>query len=450
MKLKDAQRAKLRASEVLEGTYKEQYAQLGDYCEELYKTNPGSTAVLLVNRPHPELQPYFERFYVCLDACKRGFLSACRPFIGVDGCHLKGEFTGQLLTAVGKDGNYGIYPIAFAVVEAETKESWTWFLSRLLEDIGGVNERRWTFMSDQQKGLVPTFDELMPGVDHRFCVRHLYNNFSKEHKGKLLKDRMWAAARATNMGDFRIEMENIKKINHEAWEWFVAKPPELWTRAAFKTFPRCDALTNNLCESFNALILEFRDKPIITMIEEIRCCLMDRYVKMKQLIARYKGPICPRIQHKLEIEKINSRLWVVVWCGDEKDVSGIPCVHSMAALGSKGEQVEDYVHQYYRTESLAAAWEPCVYPTSGSNLWPQSNRDPILPPPHRRQPGRPKKLRKRECDEPRNPYKMPRTNTHIRCSQCGVLGHNKRRCKDNEASNQQRKKPLRFIINDCN
>ena len=54
------------------------------------------------------------------------------------------------------------------------------------------------------------------------------------------------------------------------------------------------------------------------MIEEIRCCLMERYVKMKQMIARYKGPICPRIQHKLEIEKINSRLWVAVWCGDEK------------------------------------------------------------------------------------------------------------------------------------
>ena len=136
------------ASEVLEGTYKEQYAQLGDYCEELYKTNPGSIAILSVNRPNLELQSYFERFYVCLDACKRGSLSACRPFIGVDGCHLKGEFTRQLLTAVGKDGNNGIYPIAFAVVEAKTKESWTWFLSRLHEDIGGVNERRWNFMSD--------------------------------------------------------------------------------------------------------------------------------------------------------------------------------------------------------------------------------------------------------------------------------------------------------------
>ena len=144
----------MRASEVLEGTYKEQYAQSDDYCEELYKTNLGSTAVLSVNRSHLELQPYIERFYVFLEACKRGILSACRPFIGVDGCHLKGEFAGQLLTIVGKDGNNGIYPIAIAVVEAETKESWTWFLSRLLEDTGGVNEQRWTFMSDQQKVMI--------------------------------------------------------------------------------------------------------------------------------------------------------------------------------------------------------------------------------------------------------------------------------------------------------
>ncbi|KAK9986750.1 hypothetical protein SO802_031701 [Lithocarpus litseifolius] len=46
-----------------------------------------------------------------------------RPFIGVDGCHLKGEYPGQILTAVGKDGNNGVDPIAFVVVEVETKDS---------------------------------------------------------------------------------------------------------------------------------------------------------------------------------------------------------------------------------------------------------------------------------------------------------------------------------------
>jgi hypothetical protein len=143
-----ASRAKSNAKELVQGTFKEQYAQLRDYCEELMRSNPYSTAILSTNRPQPHLQPLFERFYVCLDACKKGFLDGCRPFIGVDGCHLKGQYPGQLLTAVGKDGNNGVYPIAFAVVEAETKDSWTWFMTNLLKDVGKKN---WTFMSDQQK-----------------------------------------------------------------------------------------------------------------------------------------------------------------------------------------------------------------------------------------------------------------------------------------------------------
>ena len=28
----------------------------------------------------------------------------------------------------------------------------------------------------------------MPGVDHRLCVRHLYNNFKKKHPGLILRD----------------------------------------------------------------------------------------------------------------------------------------------------------------------------------------------------------------------------------------------------------------------
>jgi len=67
----------------------------------------------------------------------------------VDGCFLKGPNGGQLLAVVGRDGNDQMYPIAFAVVEGETKEAWAWFFKQLLEDIG--TNQRWTFMSDQQK-----------------------------------------------------------------------------------------------------------------------------------------------------------------------------------------------------------------------------------------------------------------------------------------------------------
>ena len=69
--------------------------------------------------------PYFERLYICLESCKRGFLVGCRPFIGLDACHLKNKLGVQLITAVCKDPNEEYFPLAYAVVEVETKDSWT-------------------------------------------------------------------------------------------------------------------------------------------------------------------------------------------------------------------------------------------------------------------------------------------------------------------------------------
>jgi len=44
----------------------------------------------------------------------------------------------------------------------------------------------------------------MPGIEHRFCVRHLHANFKgKGFKGKEFKDALWGAARAPNEIQFK-------------------------------------------------------------------------------------------------------------------------------------------------------------------------------------------------------------------------------------------------------
>jgi hypothetical protein len=96
--------------------------------------------------------------YVSLVATKKGFLEGCRPIIGIDGCFLKGSFKGQLLSAVGRDGNNNIYPIAFVVVKAEVKDSWIWFLETLVSDLGTyARHARPTFISNQQKVIFSFF-----------------------------------------------------------------------------------------------------------------------------------------------------------------------------------------------------------------------------------------------------------------------------------------------------
>jgi hypothetical protein len=61
-------------------------------------------------------------------------------------------YGGILLVAVGRDANDQYYPLAFGVVENETNDAWRWFLTLLLDDIG--TDRRWVFISDQQKVLM--------------------------------------------------------------------------------------------------------------------------------------------------------------------------------------------------------------------------------------------------------------------------------------------------------
>ena len=76
-----------------------------------------------MERPSIEMLPRFGSFYMCLEGPKFAFKKACRPLIGVDGCHLKSKFGGQLLIVVGRDPNDQYMPISFVVVETETKET---------------------------------------------------------------------------------------------------------------------------------------------------------------------------------------------------------------------------------------------------------------------------------------------------------------------------------------
>jgi hypothetical protein len=99
--------------------------------------------------------------------------------------------------------------------------------------------------------LIPAVGDVFNDAEHRFCVRHLYQNFHVLYKGETLKNQLWAIARSSNVIEWNKNMEKMKALNVQAHEYLEEIPPNTWCRAFFSDFPKCDILLNNSCEVFN-------------------------------------------------------------------------------------------------------------------------------------------------------------------------------------------------------
>nr|KAJ0212180.1 hypothetical protein LSAT_V11C400158540 [Lactuca sativa] len=293
MSVQKVGRAKQMVERVISGDYQLQYGYLRDYALELLNTNHGSTVRIDVYHEPCLLTTTrtFRRIYVCLGALKLGFKAGLRDFLGVDGTFLKGPYPGQVLTVVGLDSNNGIYPVTYAVVEAETTNSWTWFMELLGEDLELGANSNFTFISDRQKGIIPAVAKVFPNAEHRFCLRHIQGNLKKQWKGKELSDLVWKCGRSTTLNHFKYAMDELKKMNDEAHAWFCKIPVETWSKSHFSGRAHTDCLLNNLCEVFNAKIEEGRDKPIITCLEFIREYLMKRLCVVQKEIDKCQGEL---------------------------------------------------------------------------------------------------------------------------------------------------------------
>nr|GEZ13195.1 putative transposase, mutator type, MULE transposase domain protein [Tanacetum cinerariifolium] len=117
---------------------------------ELQQSNPNTTVRIGVESEADHMKPtrLFKRIYVCLGAAKEGFKACMRQFLGFDGTFMKGPFPGQLLTTVGVNPDNGIYPLAYGIMETKYKESWTWFLQHLKEDLDLQDNSNFTFISN--------------------------------------------------------------------------------------------------------------------------------------------------------------------------------------------------------------------------------------------------------------------------------------------------------------
>ncbi|XP_076912923.1 uncharacterized protein LOC143571364 [Bidens hawaiensis] len=289
-------RAKTIALQRKDGDHTKQYTHLRSFIDELLKANPSSTIKLDVEPcANPNLKiRQFRRIYVCYAALVKGFKLLGRELLGLDGCFMKGKYPGQILTVVGTDGNNCLYPVTFAIVEAECTDSWKWFLDLLGDDLDLPHDANFTFISDRQKGLIQEVESVFRRAEHRFCCRHIHENLRQTWRGDLYKGLFYRAASTTSVPYFNMAMEEIKKTNLDMFFWLSEIPAARWSRSHFSGREKSDMLLNNLCESFNKQLVGAIDKLIITCLEYIREYLTMRIGTVKKMQAIARGPLTPQ------------------------------------------------------------------------------------------------------------------------------------------------------------
>ncbi|GJW40334.1 hypothetical protein Tco_0066179 [Tanacetum coccineum] len=112
--LGQCKRAKQMAVYDYEGGLIDHYGKLWDYRHQLLTSNPVSTIKLEVETLDGG-KIVFNRMYICFKAMKDGWSGGCRRVIGLDGCFLTSTSRGQFLTAMGRDANNQMFPMAWTV-----------------------------------------------------------------------------------------------------------------------------------------------------------------------------------------------------------------------------------------------------------------------------------------------------------------------------------------------
>ncbi|KAL0885879.1 hypothetical protein Bca101_009862 [Brassica carinata] len=410
-----AWRARELALDHAMGTMVGSYSLMPAYLALLESSNEG-TRCFLESEEAEGGERRFKYCFVAYGASISGY-AAMRKVVVVDGTSLKGKFGGCLLSAVAQDGNFQVFPLAFAVVNSENDNAWEWFFQKLQTFV--FDDPELVFISDRHASISTGLRKVYTQAYHVACVVHLWRNIKVIFKRNRLANLMSAAARAFTINEFNKKFIEIQKISPACAAYLVDLGFEYWTRAHFKG-QRYNIMESNIGESWNGVIKEAREYPLITMFEYIRSMVMGWLALRRAKANREKGTLTPNVRKLVEenyelstglavrdigelefqVQDSSGECFTVLLAPGscscmEYDLIGIPCSHALAASTRIGFPSDALVAPAYYVPTWKKGFAGKIYPVpsvGGLEIGAGTSND-LLPPQVRRPPGRPRKVR---------------------------------------------------------
>ncbi|RYR34116.1 hypothetical protein Ahy_A10g048838 isoform B [Arachis hypogaea] len=466
--------AKQKSIALIYGDWDESYNDLPRWVLGVQMTMPGSVVVLKtspvrVGGQVDESQAYFHRLFWTFPPCIEAFRH-CKPLVSIDGTHLYGKYGGTLLIAIAQDGNSNILPVAFALVEGENAESWTFFLSHLRQHV--TPQPGLLVISDRHNGIkaaleAPDGGWLPPSAYRAFCIRHVAANFALTFKGKDARRLLVNAAYAKTEVEFDYWFDILRSEDPAMCEWANRIDYSLWTQHRDEG-RRFGHMTTNISECVNSILKGVRNLPVASLVKATYGRLAELFVRKGREAEAQMGTGQQFSQHLVKCIEANMKtarcFTVTLYDRDNSEFTvaettptgsfslgtyrvslasrtcdcgyfqalHFPCQHALACCAYSRVTWTSYVHSVYQISSVFSVYRMGFTPPIPEGFWPPYDGPTVIPDPDKRRAreGRPRSTRIRtNMDE-------ADLNRPKRCGLCRQPGHTRRSCPQVGGSSQ--------------
>ncbi|XP_015939444.1 uncharacterized protein LOC107464992 [Arachis duranensis] len=360
------------------------------------------------------------------------------------------------------DGNSNILPIAFALVEGENAESWSFFLSNLREHV--TPQEGILVISDRHNGIkavleAPETGWLPPRAFRAYCIRHVAANFVLTFKGKDSRRMLVNAAYAKTEEEFYYWFDIMRTENPVMCDWANRMEYDKWTQHE-DAGRRFGHMTTNISECVNSVVKGTRNLPVTSLVKSTYGRLAQLFVVRGQIAEAQLGSgheFCQALVKAIDRNLRDSRCFTVTLydrhqseytvaettptgtfslgsyrvslkdhrcdCGHFQALH-YPCCHAIACCAYSRLNWASYVHEVYRMSEVFNVYNQGFLPPIPEGLWPPYARPTIIPDHNMRRAkeGRPKATRIRGSMD------QSQENQPKRCGLCRQPGHTRRNC----------------------
>jgi len=307
--------------------------------------------------------------------------------------------------------------VAFALVEAENNESWSWFMAHLRVHVLGAS-RTICLISDRHAGILNAAVEPIDGCPplvHRWCMRHFAANFWWRQRKKEVSDMLKKLCQTFTQHAFQETYRELEKLMNQASKAWLQRQMEnkaKWALAYDEGGYRYGIMCTNASESFNKVFKGVRSLPVLGIVEysftKCNAYFIKRWGEAHRDVQEkgpYGGAVAEFLKHEEELvphqiaepygperliytvrgaggtglggERYGGRTYrldlqrVECTC-NVPQIMHAPCSHMMTACRHRGYNylVPPYMSPLYLRSNMFRIWEKSFEPYLDPAEWP--------------------------------------------------------------------------------